>query len=129
MALVGACMFSLTLLFAVSATGQGFYGSETALANPFSPDNVMAVLDSTSHGYSNFVAANITEPFVNSMNVLAYSCKENLAFVFDNSSDKILAMAGMSDLVWTEPTPIAHPAFKSLDKAQVAGAFIRNESQ
>ena len=124
MCLLGASLFSLALLFGISASGQSFAGTEAALPNPFGPDSVMAVLDNTSHNYSNFVAMNFAEPLQYNLALLDYNWHESLNFVADNSSDQILAMTGLSDLVWQEPAPMAHPAFHSLDRPQVAGAFI-----
>ena len=122
MGLVGACMFSMLFLFAVSITNQSFTNSEFSFPNPFSPENVVAVLDSTAHSYGIFVADNFTGPLNNDLASLNYNVHENLAFVMDNSSDQILAMTGLSDLVWQEPSPMAHPAFHS-HSGSVAGAF------
>ncbi len=62
--LLGAAMFSMFLLFAVSATNASFDRTETALPDMFNPSSVMAVLDSISNSYSKFAQANLLPNYV-----------------------------------------------------------------
>ena len=106
LSLLGAAMFSMFFLFAVSATNASFSGTETAMPDTLAPENVVAVLDSLSSSYSNFLI-DISAPARDSLAMVS----DNVNFVIDEDGPTILAVTGFSALV-DEPTP------------QVAGAYI-----
>jgi hypothetical protein len=142
MGFLGAAMFSLALLFAVTVTDASFSGTAAPLpqgpfgpdaivsmlkADPFGPDHLMATADNISSSYAKFLTAYLFEPEDRDVNQLAYDIQQNYNWVMDNADQQIVAMAGISDLLWQEPTPMAHPAHV---RGQVAGAFtMHNLSQ
>ena len=79
--LLTASLFSLAFMFAVSATDASFVGSKVALADPFAPEKVMAVIDSTASSYSQFLSANFLQPLASDYRVYG----DNLAYVFKES--------------------------------------------
>lgn len=128
MALLGTAMFSLALLMGVSLNNQSFSNADMALSNPFGLENVVAVLDNTSNSFSRYVATTLVGPTQQDFAFLADSWHQDLAYVMDNTSDQIVAMAGLNDLVWVEPSPMAHAGFRSVS-GNVAGAFSMNNTQ
>jgi hypothetical protein len=140
MGFLSASLLSLAFLFAVTVTDASFSGTATALpqgpfdpgkvvsvlqADPFGPDHLMAVLDNVSSGYTKFLTAYLFEPEDRDVNQLAYDIQQNYAWVMGNADQRIVAMAGLNDLLWQESTPMAHPAHI---KGQVAGVFTMHNA-
>lgn len=48
----GAALFSMALLFSVSASNASFGGVEHSLPDPFAPQKVVSAIDSAAAGYS-----------------------------------------------------------------------------
>ncbi len=105
MGLLGTAMVSMFFLFAVSVSNANFTQTEKSIPVAFSPEQVVAVLDSTARGYNNFLDENLFQPAQNSYAVYQY----NLAYVIDEASPSILAMTGLSGLVDPGQTPQAKP--------------------
>jgi hypothetical protein len=101
--LLGAAMFSMAFLLAVSVSNAGFGGTEQQLPNPFSAQNVVASIDGAANSYSNFLTANLFQPLAVQMDLL----KDNAGFIADNSG--LTYALGLS-----EP-----------EQGQVAGASIK----
>lgn len=123
MSFLAASLLSLAFLFSVTITNASFSGPEQGLSlpDPFGPQNVVHSLDAAANSYSNFLMANLFEPYARESNQFAYDVEQNSAWVLDSIDTKVVAMAGLDDLLWQEPTPMAHAAHS---RAQVAGAFI-----
>lgn len=111
--LLGAAMFSMFFLFAVSATNASFTRTESALPNIMAPENVVAALDSIANSYSNFLEANLIQP-----------AEQTFAFVQDNVN-YIMDEAGPSILTYTGLSSLAE-AVTSSAQPQVAGAFTEH---
>ena len=88
--LLGASVFSMFFLFAVSVTNASFSGTETAFPDVFGPDNVLAVLDTASNSYSKAVTAYLIEPAQESTNL----AMDNINYVIDEAGPSIMAMTG-----------------------------------
>jgi len=129
MGFLGAALMSMAFLFVVTATDASFAGTKAALPDPFSPQHVVAVLDSAAHGYSGFLATYLFQPAQSDYAYFTGSVKDDSSWVLDNTDTQIVAMAGLSDLLWQEPTPMAHPSPHSghvalqLHSGRVAGAY------
>lgn len=111
MGLLTAALASMAFLFIVSATNASFEGTLSNVPDPFSQQNVVAVLDGVSHGYSNFLDSNLLQPAQNDIAFFKY----NLNWVVDNSDQQILAMLGLQAL--------ANPYGPIPGGARVAGAY------
>lgn len=113
MTLLGVALSSMFFLFAVTITNASFQQTETSFPDPFAPEKIVAVLDNTANSYSNFIAANLTQPLQSD---LAFY-KANFDWVIDNSDEQILAIVGLqqlADVNYNQPS--AAP--------QVAGTYI-----
>ncbi|MDE2311477.1 MAG: hypothetical protein KGJ93_00100 [Patescibacteria group bacterium] len=125
--LLGAAMCSLVFLLAVTLSDASFSGQQQVLPDPFGPQQVMAVLDQASNSYSKLADAYFINPLMNSYSSMYQSAQSAVAFMRESDVDvRIVAMAGLSDLVWQEPTPMAHPSH--LAPGQVAGAFTMHQA-
>ncbi len=60
--LLGAAMFSLAFMVAVSMSDASFSQTYTQLSDPFSMENVVAAIDTGAANYSKFVQATMVEP-------------------------------------------------------------------
>ena len=115
MSLVGAALFSMAFLFAVTATDSSFSGTSSSISayDIFAPQKVVAVIDNGAKGYSDFLAANLFGPAQESYALAA----ENFAYIGDNAAEPIVAMLKLDGLLTkTQDYGVAHP--------QVAGAHI-----
>jgi len=92
--LLGASLASMAFLLMVTATNASFQGSPVSVPDPFGSQNVVAIIDSTAHGYSNFLSANLFQSIQNDIGVFAY----NANWVIDNSDNSIVAMLGLQTL-------------------------------
>lgn len=109
--LLGVAIFSLSFLFVVSATDASFSGTRAPVYNPFSAENVMALIDRTAASYSQFLDANFIQPLMADYRVYG----ENLVFAFKESGlAYALGVEGLMD-----------NNFQTL-QGQVAGAYITN---
>lgn len=106
--LLGVAIFSLSFLFAVSVTDASFSGTRAPVYNPFSAENVMAVIDQTAASYSQFMDTNFIQPLMADYKVYG----ENLVFAFKESG---LAYALGVESLMDNPQVL---------QGQVAGAYI-----
>lgn len=150
--LLGASVFSLFLLFAVSTTNASFNGSESHFpspfdpenvvamlnSNPFSPENVVAFVDNATAGFASGVHVAITGPAGESFAFMNASFHDNWAWI-QNETDvdrDIVRMAGLGDLLWEEPAlqvrvaygrqpaPVAVASEAPVETGKVAGAYV-----
>ncbi len=112
LSLVGASLFSMFFLFAVSNTNASFTGTESSLPDIASPARVMSVLDNAANSYSNFVDAYLVKPGVESY---AFG-KDNLDYIIDEAGPQILAISGFDSLV-------DQPSSQASSAPRVAGAY------
>jgi hypothetical protein len=125
MGFLGAALMSMAFLFVVTATDASFAGTKSAMPDPFAPQHVVAVIDSAANGYSGFLTAYLFQPAQSDYAYFTGSVKDDSSWVLDNTDTQIVAMAGLSDLLWQEPTPMAHPSPHS---GHVAGAYTMRAS-
>ncbi len=109
--LLGATLFSLAFLFAVTASDASFMGTKTHVADPFSPAKVMAVLDGVSNSYSNFLDTNLFQPSKNDFAMVS----DNVTWLAMNASDGMKNSLGVQDPVVPQVMPVA---------GRVAGASV-----
>ncbi len=118
MSLAGVALFSMFFLLGASASNASFAGMENQLPNPFAPEKVVAVIDSAANSYSNFLAMNLFEPV--KADYAMY--KDNASWVMDNSSESIVAIAGLQKFV--EPA-----SYQSVPQGPaVAGAYTEKKA-
>lgn len=115
LSLLGAALFSVAFLFSVSASNASFERVEVPLPNPFSGENVMAVIDNAAGAYSKFAQINFIEPLMADYKIYG----DNLAYVFKESG--LAYMLGVERLAGAEDNNIQAP------KAQVAGAYTESK--
>jgi hypothetical protein len=89
--LLGVALFSMAFLFSVSTSEASFAKVYNPLPNPFSPENVLAVIDNTAAGYSNFLAQNLIEPAKADYGFYF----ENVAWIWDNSKADLAYAVGL----------------------------------
>jgi hypothetical protein len=114
--LMAVALSSMAFLLVVSFTNASFEGTRESFPDPFSPENVVSVLDNTAGSYSKFVEVAFVEPFTSDLAMY----KENLDWVIDQGDVAILKAVGLEKyalLDWSEHQP------------QVAGAFVSASSQ
>lgn len=112
--LLAASLFSLALMFTVTASEASFSGPQIALRSPFSPEAVVGTVDKVAAAYSGFVNENFLQPL--SADYAVYA--DNAAWIFQESG---LAYAlGVEGLMDSSTQPIS--------SGQVAGAFKLQES-
>lgn len=110
--LLGVALFSLAFLFTVSSTDASFAGTKAQVYNPFSTENVVAVIDQAAASYSQFLSANFIQPLMADYSVYG----ENLAFAFKESGMAYaFGVEGLMDKTQAAPA-----------EGQVAGAHIVN---
>jgi hypothetical protein len=94
LSLLGAALVSMAFLFAVTVSNASF----TQVYNPppdiFGPAKVMAVLDSVSNSYSNFVYAQFVRPEAPEY-AMAW---DNLAFVGQGAGSQIAGALGLGNV-------------------------------
>jgi len=112
--LLGVAMTSMFFLFAVSFSNANFRSTENPFPDPFSPASVMAVLDSVSNSYSNFVYDNLINPATAQMSMVS----DNVAYIADNAGPQLMAMTGLSGI---QQAQVA----LTQSSGQVAGAFTQ----
>lgn len=115
MGMLGTALFSMALLFAVTATDSSFKGTSVAIDSYdiFGPKNVVAVIDNSASAYSQFLAANLFNPAEQSYGLAA----DNLAYIGDNAAEPIVAMLNLDGfLTQIQDYGVAQP--------QVAGAHV-----
>ena len=114
--LMAVALSSMAFLLVVSFTNASFEGTRESFPDPFSPENVVSVLDNAASSYSQFVEVAFVEPFTSDLAMY----KENLDWVIDQGDVAILKAVGLEKyalLDWSEHQP------------QVAGAFVSANSQ
>jgi hypothetical protein len=120
MTLLGVAMVSMFMMFTVSATNASFTQVENPFPDPFAPEKIVAMLDSVSNSYSQFLAANLFEPA--KADLAFYN--DNAQWVIDESADSVLGIVGLRELASVE-------YYQNLDRAQrapqVAGAYTQSE--
>src|SRR3989344_7093669 len=79
--LLALALFATGLMFSVSLTEASFSGTQVALPDPFSPEKVMAAIDTAAAGYSNFLSANFLQPLAASYRVYG----DNLAWLSEQT--------------------------------------------
>jgi hypothetical protein len=75
--LLGTALFSLAFMFGVSVSNASFSKMEVPLADPFSPEKVVSVIDQAASSYSNFLAVNFISPLASDYKIYA----DNLAWI------------------------------------------------
>lgn len=111
--LLGVALACMMFLLAVSYSDASFQAVQNPIPNPFGPDKVMAMLDNTAAGYSNFVSVNLTQPL--KAEFAFYS--DNVNWIVDNSREPILSFLGLDNLA---------KASNLTPAGQVAGAYTPN---
>lgn len=81
MGLVGAAMFSLAFMLAVSVSDASFTQTYSSISDPFSMENVVATIDNAAANYDKFLYANLFQPAEETYQVYA----DNISWVADNS--------------------------------------------
>ncbi len=113
MGLLGASLFSLALMLGVSLTNASFTGTQTPLVDPFSTQNVVAVVDQASASYSKLLTVNFIQPLTQQYGLYA----ENIQWLSEQSGvTYALGLEGLNSQV----------ASASL-KPEVAGAYTEKE--
>lgn len=113
MGLLSFSLASMFLLFMVTVSSASFQQAQ-ALPDPFSSSHVVAMLDSASNGYSNFLTQNLIAPAARDYGFVG----DDVAFVADNAGPQILQLAGLQNLGQSN---VAYA-----QKPQVAGASTQN---
>lgn len=113
--LMATALTSMAFLLVVSFTNASFEGTRESFPDPFSPENVVSVLDNAAASYSQFVEVAFVEPL--SEDLAMY--KENLDWVIDQGDVAILQAVGLEK----------YASVSSSYQPQVAGAFVRASSQ
>ncbi len=117
--LLGIAIFSMAFLFSVNVTDAGFNGTHSPLPDPFSPDRVMAVLDTSSHAYSMFLNANLFAPLQQNYALVS----DNSVFVAQSTGQELASLFGSSQAPATTAVAQAAPA------GQVAGAHTNQPAR
>ena len=86
-------MASMFFLFMVTASGASFQQAQP-MPDPFAPSNVVAMLDSASSGYSNFMTQNLIAPASDQFAFIG----QDVAFVADNAGPGFASLTGMQNL-------------------------------
>lgn len=118
MSLLGIALTSMALLFAVSATNADFSGTRVAVADPFSADKVVAVLDNTSAAYNRFLSANLFQPLGQTYALVS----DNVGWISSNAHDGFVAMVGLQQ-------PSVLPQTNAPLVGRVAGAHTSSVQQ
>ncbi|MBL8029848.1 MAG: hypothetical protein JNN11_01225 [Candidatus Doudnabacteria bacterium] len=108
--LLGAAMFSLAFMVAVSMSDASFSQTYTQLSDPFSMENVVAAIDNGAVNYSKFVQATIVEPAEETYAVYA----SNISWLAEES--------GMAYALGFEDSALETPSYTG----RVAGASIQS---
>lgn len=104
----GAALFSMALLFSVSASNAGFGGTEYSLPDPFAPAKVVGAIDSAASSYSQALMS-FLEPARDAVAVH----QEQIQWVVAEASQPLAQFLGLDN------TPTS----------KVAGAFTRGEPE
>jgi len=117
--LLGVALASLAFLFMVTISDASFEGSMYAIPDPFAPQQVVALLDTTAHGYAMFLNENLFAPAQHDYAIVA----DNVSWIAGNSRDGLVAMLGIEStgadtLVAQQPT-----------EGMVAGAYTTQADQ
>lgn len=102
--LLGAALASLAFLFLVSATDAGFQGTLAQIPDPFSPQEIVAVVDNAAASYSSFLATNLIQPAQADYALAA----ENISWTASSAKDGALAMIGATPALPENPAPLAN---------------------
>ncbi len=109
MGLLGAALFSMAFLFAVSVSGAQLSGNvEVALPDPFASSKIVAAIDNLAASYANGLMA-----FTGPAREAFVAHTEAVEWVMAEASGPIVVALGLESLA----NPYAQ------DSAQVAGAF------
>lgn len=113
--LLAASLFSLALMFTVTASEASFSGPQIALRSPFSPEAVVGTVDKVAAAYSSFVSENFLQPL--SADYAVYA--DNASWIFQESGlAYALGVEGLMDSSSSQP----------ISSGQVAGAYKLQES-
>ncbi len=82
MGLLTISLASLAFLFVVTATDATFQGTTAKVYNPFAPEKVVAVIDSTAATYTNFLQANLFNPVEQSVAMTT----DNVSWIVSNAA-------------------------------------------
>jgi len=107
MGLLGASLFSMALLFSVSASNASFEGMEYSLPDPFAPAKVVSVIDSVAASYSSALTSFIAP----AREAVAIHTAE-IGWIYEQAAAPVSQALGLN----SEP------------QARVAGAFTQNQS-
>jgi hypothetical protein len=113
MSLLAVSLTSMFFLFMVTVSNASFQQAQ-ALPDPFSSTHVVAMLDSASNGYANFLNQNLIIPAHRDYGFVG----DDVAFVAQNAGPQIMQLAGLQNL------GSYNVAFAQ--KPQVAGASTVN---
>lgn len=94
LSLVGAAVISMFFMAAVANSGVAWgENSGVAISDPFSPANVMAVVDQTANVYSDAVNGYFLTPVNSDFGFMP----ENLAWIKDNAELTLAVAVGLDD--------------------------------
>lgn len=114
LSLLGAAVVSMFFMAAVSVSGVTWSGnSGAAIADPFSPNNVMAFVDQAAWVYSDAVDAFLVNPAVSDFAFIP----ENLGWIAENAELALAVAVGLQD-------PLPQVSAPQRVQGQVAGATI-----
>lgn len=114
--LLAGAMFSMALMFTVTVTDASFAGTDVSIPNPFSAQNVVAVIDRAAAGYSTFLHQNLIDPAQSDYRLVA----DNLGWVASNASDGLATLLGV-DVANTDVQDQFAVVQRREAKARVAG--------
>jgi hypothetical protein len=110
MGLLGAALFSVAFLFAVSASNASFESNQFALPDPFAPGKVVSAIDHMAASYSKMLT-NFAQPMQESFAVHVDQAK----WILNEASTPLVRTLGLEGSI--SSGSVAEP------QAQVAGAF------
>ena len=118
MSLLGASILSLAFLFTVSYSNASFAGTEVQVPDMFSPQNVVAMVDTTTNAYSSFLNENLIQPAQSDFVALS----DMTGWTLSNAKDGLAMAVGLpSSGDGVEPAVTVH--------GRVAGAYTTRAHQ
>lgn len=113
LSLLGAAVISLFFMTAVSITEVSWQGSSTvSIADPFSPQNVVAFIDQAAWVYSDAAHSTLLDPFADDFALIA----DNLLWIKDGAEMSLAVAIGLADPLPQVSAPLYAP------EGRVAGA-------
>lgn len=111
--LLAASLLSMFFMTAVAASNVSWInGSGTAIPDPFSPKNVVSVIDQAAWVYSDAIHSFLLDPAVADFSFVP----NNLAFIKDSAELTIAVAVGLAD-------PLPQVSSANVPVGQVAGAI------